>query len=70
MGILSARGGWDVFFAGGGDEGRKAVDVVGVVVAGFTSELVPNSPQLSLAERCICEVNMWGADENMNHQRR
>lgn len=30
------------------------------------AEPVPNSPQLSLAERCICDVNMWGADENMH----
>lgn len=33
---------------------------------GGASEPVPNSPQLSLAERYICDVNMWGADENMH----
>ena len=35
-----------------------------------TSEPVPHYPQLSVAERCICDVNMWGADENMHLKQR
>lgn len=62
MGILSTRGGWNVFFVGG--------SVMCWREEGVASESVPNSPQLSLAERCICDVNMWGADENMNLKQR
>lgn len=58
MGILSLRGGWNVFCVGGSvmcwwDEGGRG-------------EPVPNFPQLSLGERCICDVNMQGADKNMH----
>lgn len=27
---------------------------------------MPNSPQVSVAERRICDINTRGADENMN----
>lgn len=52
MGILSTRGVWNVFFVGG--------NVLYVLKGGGgVSELGPNSPQRSLAERCISNVNMW-----------
>ncbi len=37
---------------------------------GGVSELVPNFPQLPLDERCICDVNMWRADENTHLKQR
>lgn len=49
MGILSLRGGWNVFCVGG-------VLCVDGMKEGEVS--VPNFPQLSLGERCICDVNM------------
>lgn len=43
---------------GGGGEG------------GAASESVPNSSQRSADERCICDVNMWRADENTQLEQR
>lgn len=64
MSILSPRRGWNVFFVGGSvmcwrDEGGR--DAFG---------LMPNFPQLTLGERCICDVNMQGAEENMHLKQR
>ena len=34
------------------------------------SESVPNSSQRLVDERCICDVNMWRADENTRLEQR
>lgn len=62
MGILSTREG-GVECVLDGREGRAVVVVGG-------GSWCQSLPQLSLAERCICDVNMWGADENMHLKQR
>lgn len=63
MGILSTRGGWNVFFVGGSvmcwrQEGG------GCIWAGAKL-----SPTLTGWEvYCMCDVNMWRADENMRQR--